>query len=119
MANAIDAPWIMAGADRVSCLATAEQTGGSYSFLDIQIPAGSGPPPHEHDGFDEFFYVVSGTAEIQVGELSAEIGPGDYFHVPRNTMHSFAATTDTHLLAGYAPGGEEMRLFCSDEATHL
>jgi quercetin dioxygenase-like cupin family protein len=111
VAHADDSPTMMAGLDTVACLATSEQTGGAYSFLDIQIPAGSGPPPHQHDA-DEFFYVVTGTASIGVGELRAEVGPGDYFHVPRATTHSFQAITDVKLVAGYSPGGAEGPLFC-------
>jgi quercetin dioxygenase-like cupin family protein len=105
----------MAGLDTVACLAAA-QTGGTYSFLEIRIPTGSGPPPHQHDTADEFFYVVSGSLEIGIGDLQAEVGPGDYFHVPRATTHTMDATSDTLLLAGYAPGGAEGPLFC-DGAT--
>lgn len=115
VAHADDSPTMVAGLDTVACLATSEQAGGAYSFVEINIPAGSGPPPHQHHA-DEFFYVLNGTASIVVGELQAEIGPGDYFHVPRSTTHSITATTDTQMVAGYAPGGEEGPLFC-DVAT--
>jgi mannose-6-phosphate isomerase-like protein (cupin superfamily) len=74
--------------------------------------SGSGPPPHQHDTGDEFLYVASGTASIDIGTMHAEIGPGDYFHVPRATTHSIRATTDTTLVAGYASGGAEGPLFC-------
>jgi quercetin dioxygenase-like cupin family protein len=104
-------PTAMAGADLVHCIATAEHTGGSYSFLEIHIPAGSGPPPHQHDAADEFFYMLSGTASIETGDVDAEVGPGDYFHVPRGATHSIRAVTDVQLLAGYAPGGDEIVLF--------
>ena len=30
-------------------LATAEQTGGSYSLMEELCPKDSGPPPHTHD----------------------------------------------------------------------
>lgn len=105
------APTVMAGADVVHCIATAEQTGGTYSFLEIHIPAGSGPPPHDHPSADELFYMLSGTAAIDTGGVQAEVGPGDYFHVPRGATHSISAVTDVRLLAGYAPGGDEITLF--------
>jgi quercetin dioxygenase-like cupin family protein len=104
-------PTVTAGADLVHCIATAEHTGGSYSFLEIDIPAGSGPPPHQHDSADEFFYLLSGTASIVTGDVHAEVGPGDYFHVPRGATHSIKAVSDVQLLAGYAPGGDEIVLF--------
>jgi quercetin dioxygenase-like cupin family protein len=104
-------PTTLAGADLVHCIATAAQTGGGYSFLEIEIPAGSGPPPHEHPA-DEFFYILSGVASIQTGELRGEVGPGDYFHVPRDTPHAITAVEDVRLVAGYSPAGEENRLFC-------
>lgn len=104
-------PTVMAGADTVHCIATAEHTGGSYSFLEIEIPEGSGPPPHEHPSADEFFYVLSGTVSIDIDDLHAEVGPGDHFHVPRGSTHSLTALTDVRLLAGYVPGGDELVLF--------
>jgi polyhydroxybutyrate depolymerase len=110
-ARAADSRTVMAGPDTVHCLATAAQTGGSYSFLEIEIPAGSGPPPHQHAA-DEWFYLLSGTVVIDSGDRSVELRPGDYLHVPRGTRHSVKATMAARLLAGYAPGGEEEQLFC-------
>jgi quercetin dioxygenase-like cupin family protein len=104
------APTTYAGADQVHCVATARQTGGSYSFLEIEIPAGSGPPPHQHDA-DEWFLMLSGTAAIEIGDLHDEVSTGDYFHVPRGTTHSIKAVEPVRLVAGYAPGGEEGLLF--------
>lgn len=101
----------MAGLDSVHCIATAAQTGGSYSFLEIEIPSGSGPPLHQHTA-DEWFYVLGGTVVFDVGGRSEELRPGDYLHIPRGTQHSVRATSTVHLLAGYAPAGEEERLFC-------
>jgi mannose-6-phosphate isomerase-like protein (cupin superfamily) len=110
--RADSSPTTLMGADLVHCIATAEQTGGGYSFLEIDIPAGGGPAaPHQHPSA-EWFYILSGTASIQVGEVQTDIGPGDYFHIPPATMHTFTATTDLRLVAGYSPGGEEGRLFC-------
>ncbi len=112
IARAEGSPTTLMGADLVHCIATAEQTDGGYSFLAIQIPAGSGPQPHQHDSADEWFYILSGTASIQVGEVQAEVEPGDYFHIPRGTTHTIKAVEDVRLVAGYSPGGEEGRLFC-------
>jgi mannose-6-phosphate isomerase-like protein (cupin superfamily) len=109
-------PTAMAGADLVNCIATAAETGGTYSFLEIHIPTTSGPPPHQHAREDEFFFVITGTASIEIGDVRAEVGPGDYFHVPKGTTHSIKATSDVHLVAGYVPGGAEGPLFC-DGAT--
>lgn len=105
-------PWGTVGADIVHCLATAEQTGGAYSFLEVEVPVGSGPPSHQHADADEWFYVLSGTATLQAGDLVTAIGPGDYIHVPRGTTHTFTATAPLKMVAGYLPGGEEQRLFC-------
>jgi quercetin dioxygenase-like cupin family protein len=103
-------PTVMAGADTVQCIATEGQTGGSYSFLEIAVPAGSGPPPHQHDGADEFFYVLSGLASVETDGVEAEVAAGGYFHVPRGGIHSFKAITDVKLLAGYAPAGDEITI---------
>jgi quercetin dioxygenase-like cupin family protein len=114
VARAADVEPVMVGEDSIYCIATAEQTGGGYSFLEVHVPAGSGPPQHRHDSSDEFFYILSGTASLQAADLRAEVGPGDYIHVPRDTTHAFNATTDMRLVAGYSPGGEESHLFCGE-----
>ena len=114
VARAADSEPVMIGEDSIYCIATAEQTGGGYSFLEVHVPAGSGPPQHRHDSSDEFFYILSGTASLQAADLRAEVGPGDYIHVPRDTTHAFNATTDMRLVAGYSPGGEESHLFCGE-----
>jgi hypothetical protein len=40
-------------------LATAEQTGGSYSLVEELCPKHSGPPPHTHEQ-DEVIYLIEG-----------------------------------------------------------
>jgi quercetin dioxygenase-like cupin family protein len=45
---------------------------------------------HHHAGHDVYGYLVSGGLIFEYGvdgKLTAEAGPGDFFHVPSNTVH--------------------------------
>lgn len=50
--------------DHATFILTGEQTGGRYTmFVNVTSPGG-GPPPHRHDGEDEWFHVLEGKAEF-------------------------------------------------------
>lgn len=61
---------------------TGEQSGGSYSLIEIASPAGSGPGPHVHDAAEEHFVVLNGALDFQVGEQRFTATQGDLVHVP-------------------------------------
>jgi uncharacterized RmlC-like cupin family protein len=45
---------------------------------------------HHHDDNDSFGYVISGRLLLEFGaggKESAEVGPGEAFHVPKNLIH--------------------------------
>jgi mannose-6-phosphate isomerase-like protein (cupin superfamily) len=43
---------------------------------------------HKHDHEDEMFIVVYGRLVIQLEEKEAILNPGDFYVVPKNTMHN-------------------------------
>jgi len=90
-------------------LLAAEQTGGSFSALIADIKPGDGPPLHLHRGHDEYFFVLEGTYQLQVGDLQQTIGPGTLAYVPRGTAHGFKniGTTTGRLLEWTIPGDNE------------
>ncbi len=43
----------------------------------------------EHDK-DEFYFIVSGTGKLRIGETSYLFEPGDAFYVPAGVSHNFS-----------------------------
>jgi mannose-6-phosphate isomerase-like protein (cupin superfamily) len=56
--------------------ASAADTGGQYTLLEITAPAGLQTPLHVHYGEDEGFYVLEGSVTIRVGDATVEVGAG-------------------------------------------
>lgn len=90
-------------------LLSAQQTGGSFSALFGDIKPGEGPPLHLHRGHDEYFFVLDGTYQLQVGEQEQTVGPGTLVFVPRGTAHGFRNIGDSNgrLLEWTIPGDNE------------
>lgn len=91
-------------------LADVHQTGGSFSVVEQWMRAGVGPPLHVHP-VDEWFYVLEGELQMQLGDREVTGQPGDSIWIPRGTDHGFKTSGEvTHVLNGYATGGVEQVL---------
>src|SRR4051794_40550941 len=100
--------WVLG--QRLDFLAIGETTGGRYSFFHVFIPAGPpGPLPHIHRDADEFFFVVEGRVDVLFEDAWHSLGPGQFLHVPRGTLHTFrnATTEAARMLSGFVPSGFE------------
>ncbi len=88
-------------------LATAEQTGGSYSLLEQLCPKNSGPALHAHEQ-DEAFYVLEGEITLIAGPERFIAKAGSFIYIPAQCVHSFRVdTAEARLLNWYLPGGFE------------
>jgi mannose-6-phosphate isomerase-like protein (cupin superfamily) len=69
-----------------------EATQGSHlQFVnEFEVEAGVAIEPHHHNSH-EFYYVLSGEADMRVGDLIKRIRPGDLVHTPPNVPHSIRA----------------------------
>ena len=96
--------------DQATFLLTGEHTGGSYTMFEYVTPPGGGPPPHRHDGEDEWFLVMEGQAEFLVDGVWTPAAPGSSAFMPRGSVHSFRNAGDTplKLLIHTAPSGFEV-----------
>ncbi|MDB6079278.1 MAG: Cupin 2 conserved barrel domain protein [Akkermansiaceae bacterium] len=100
---------IRAFGDSATFMLTGEQTGGAYSmFVNVTAPGG-GPPPHWHDGEDEWFLVLEGRAEFFQDGAWTEVPIGSAVFMPRGTIHTFRNAGDTPLkqVIHTAPSGFE------------
>jgi quercetin dioxygenase-like cupin family protein len=86
--------------------ASSDETGGELTAMEMTIPAGMGPPPHEHQG-GESVYVLEGRVRYHIGGETHEGGPGTFFYIPAGTEENFepADENPVRLLVIYTPGG--------------
>jgi mannose-6-phosphate isomerase-like protein (cupin superfamily) len=88
--------------------ASAADTGGRYTLVEITAPAGLQSPLHVHHREDEGFYVLDGTVTIVVGDETVELGPGQHGFGPRGIPHRFTVGPDgAHMIWVLTPGGFE------------
>lgn len=77
----------------VRFLCDGEETGGSWSLMEIVVPQGSGPPPHAHD-WDEACYITSGEIEFTLGAQRILAAAGDFLYAPAGTLHAFRGVSE-------------------------
>jgi quercetin dioxygenase-like cupin family protein len=100
--------WVLG--QRLDFLAISETTGGHYSLFHVFIPAGPpGPLPHVHRDADELFFVLEGRVDVLFEDAWRPLGPGQFLHVPRGTLHTFRIVTTeaARMLSGFVPSGFE------------
>ncbi len=104
-----------------SVLAPAEATGGALTVLEQVMPARSGPPPHVHDRMHEYFYLLDGQINFQIGQQVHTATTGSTLSIPAGTVHGFAVLSETaRVLNLYTPGGfTEQISFLGTPATAL
>lgn len=97
--------WI--AGDVVHLKATAAQTGGAFTVLEIESAPGNGPPPHIHERENEVFYVLDGAFEFLLGDRLVRGEAGTFVFVPHGTVHRFRNTGDRpgRILVHFTPGG--------------
>jgi len=102
-----DAVWYVN--NRATIKATAADTGGAFSLVDMQVALGHGPPLHVHHTEDEALWVLEGHLTVRCGEATFTAGPGSFVYTPRGIPHTFRleGATPARLLVLLVPGGGE------------
>jgi quercetin dioxygenase-like cupin family protein len=98
--------------------ATAADTGGQMTIIEITEPPGVEGPLHVHHGEDEGFWIIEGDATFEVGGTVIEAHAGDYVFGPRDIPHRYTVGGDgCRMLFIFTPGGfEELLLAISEPA---
>jgi len=74
----------------VNFLISAAETGGDYTYVEVDLPPGEGTPLHYHLHFDEQFEAVEGVLGIETGKKIIHVRPGDRPAVAlRGVVHRF------------------------------
>ena len=88
--------------------ATAEQTGGQYSLVEILAPDGYEGVLHVHHFEDEGFYIIEGELTFYVGEQTIKAQPGSFLFGPKDVPHAFTVDSGpARLLFILSPAGME------------
>jgi quercetin dioxygenase-like cupin family protein len=106
MPNAAAEP-IQVGALTVRFHVDADESGGSVSIFECDVPANARmPAPHGHDAFDETVFGLEGVTTFTVGGAHTELGPGETLFIPRRVIHGFTngGDVDARFLAVISPG---------------
>ncbi len=69
--------------------ATGADTGGQMTIVEMTEPPGHEAPLHVHHREDEAFFILEGSATIQVGDETFELSAGDYAFGPRDIPHRY------------------------------
>ena len=95
--------------DVTEMLATREQTGGSLGVWRYTKVREGGPPLHIHRTEDEFFYVLSGEFNFQLGDCIKHAPAGSFVFIPQDVVHTFqhVGPEPGVLLGSVHPGGFE------------
>jgi quercetin dioxygenase-like cupin family protein len=86
-------------------VATIKAGRKELALIEFELePAFAGPELHSHDDHTDAFYVLGGTAEIQIGARRATAGAGSFAAAPRGVPHSFTSGPEgARLLNIHAP----------------
>jgi quercetin dioxygenase-like cupin family protein len=88
--------------------ATAADTGGLMTIIEITEPPGSEGPLHVHHNEDEAFWILEGDVTIEVGDTTIEAHAGDYAYGPRDVPHRYTVgDAGCRMLFILTPGGFE------------
>lgn len=88
--------------------ATAADTGGQLTIIEITEHPGTEAPLHVHHRDDEGFWILEGDATFEVGDQTIEATAGDYVFGPRGIPHRFTVgDRGCRMLFIMVPGGME------------
>jgi quercetin dioxygenase-like cupin family protein len=96
--------------------ATAADTGGQMTIVEVTEPPGIEAPLHVHHRDDEGFLVLEGDVTFEVGDTTIEASAGDYVFGPRDIPHRFTVgDRGCRMLFILVPGGIEELIRATSE----
>ena len=88
--------------------ATAADTGGQMTIVEVTEHPGAEAPLHVHHRDDEGFWILEGDVTFEVGDTTIEASAGDYVFGPRDIPHRFTVgDRGCRMLFILVPGGFE------------
>jgi quercetin dioxygenase-like cupin family protein len=88
--------------------ATADETGGQMTLVEVTEHPGAEAPLHVHHRDDEGFWILDGDVTFDVGDATIEASTGDFVFAPRDIPHRFTVgERGCRMLFILLPGGIE------------
>jgi len=88
--------------------ATAADTGGQMTIVEITCPPGYAAPLHVHHREDEAFWVLDGNVTVHIGDATIRASAGDYVFGARGLPHRYTVgDVRCRMLFILTPGGFE------------
>jgi len=99
--------------------ASAADTGGQLTIIEVTEPPGAEAPLHVHHREDEAFWILEGEATFEIGDVVVEAGAGDYLFGPRDIPHRFTVGPNgCRMLFICTPGGFENLVTGIEQGVH-
>lgn len=95
------------GADSLVRADSRPGDGRNFVVVEATMPAGFvGPPRHLHVSMDEFFYVLEGSVEVEIGDTREWVQAGGSGFMPRGVRHRVWGPGDNpcRVLSVMSPG---------------
>jgi quercetin dioxygenase-like cupin family protein len=88
--------------------ATAADTGGHCTIVEVTCAPGYEAPLHVHHREDEAFWILDGEVTLHIGEETIDAASGDYAFGPRDIPHRYTVgDAGCRMLFICTPGGFE------------
>ena len=109
-----DARWWFGGLAVIK--ATAADTGGQMTIIEVTEPPEAEAPLHVHHREDEGFWLLEGDVTFEVGGTTIEAHAGDYVFGPRDFPHRYTVgNVGCRMLFIMTPGGFEEFVIATSE----
>jgi quercetin dioxygenase-like cupin family protein len=84
--------------DKATFLKTADETGGAYTLIEIELAPGGGNSLHTHTQFTETFRPKEGPITLECNKIEKTLQPGESFTVPKKAVHLFKNPTEKKVI---------------------
>lgn len=75
----------------------------NQSLAEATVPAGVTTQRHYHRASEEFYYVLSGTGKMTIGDEVRDVSGGDAILIPPGAWHTITAAEELRFLCCCAP----------------
>jgi mannose-6-phosphate isomerase-like protein (cupin superfamily) len=73
------------------------------SLAEASMTPGQSTDRHYHKLCEEFYFLLEGTAQMEIDGQSRDVGPGDAILIPAGARHQITAQTNLRFLCCCAP----------------
>lgn len=70
----------------------------AQSLAEARLPVGASTTPHYHPLTEEIYYILSGQAQMRIGDELQAVGPGDAIAIPPGAPHQITNTGSETLV---------------------